>query len=629
VRLPWPFGRSEAAPADPEPTPEATASLAPPTLAPPTGAWSSLPPIQRVSGEPPVVAPAGSFLADVPGARPLPPIVGQLGHDVTPLAPSGLVAAPSHAVASLTSSAALVDRPVQRQAAAAGDAAEPEPEVVQRSAASSAATAASAPSAAGPSATIAEPLRQLSVVAPGAAADAPSRSLTRVEAWTPPAGGADRPLAHRTNVQTSSTSSTSSAASRPASPATSSAPAPTVATPVPPASSAGSAASPRRPGLGAPLTAPPTTAVQRAPDRMAPLAGTIQRRGAAARTSEAAPTGPDGSPALPIRVERAGSPQAPYVGSRVAPALPSLPVVARTTAAAPAHESEQGPASEHAHDRPAGGTGAAGPTAGPMTPASPGAGPRPTTAAVNAQRSAASTASPPTPSAVSAPARPLVGARPLLPSTTPSSAEPQGAETPAAPPGPLVAQGMPSDLVPVAAATWVNPNLAALTGPEPALPALQRSPSAARSAMAAKATAAPLALSAAGPAVQTSRREPQMTLARPAAASPAQPSAAFGAPIAYAAGAGQVPGIVATPGAPMTVQMTPAQALQTPVLAPTATAVVQRADAAPGPSPAPSEPDRSDGELEELARALFPRFQRQLRMEYVYEREARGLPYDS
>jgi len=120
-----------------------------------------------------------------------------------------------------------------------------------------------------------------------------------------------------------------------------------------------------------------------------------------------------------------------------------------------------------------------------------------------------------------------------------------------------------------------------------------------------------------------------MTLARPAAASPAQPSAAFGAPIAYAAGTGQVPGIVGTPGAPMTVQMTPAQALQTPVLAPTATAVVQRADAAPAPSPAASEPDRSEGELEELARALFPRFQRQLRMEYVYEREARGLPYDS
>ena len=148
--------------------------------------------------------------------------------------------------------------------------------------------------------------------------------------------------------------------------------------------------------------------------------------------------------------------------------------------------------------------------------------------------------------------------------------------------------------------------------------------------MAATPGAAPLSFPAAGPAaVQTSRREPQMTLARPAAASQAQPSAAFGAPIAYAAGTGQVPGIVATPGAPMTVQMTPAQALQTPVLAPTATAVVQRADVAPAPSPAPSGPDRSDGELEELARALFPRFQRQLRMEYVYEREARGLPYDS
>src|SRR6185295_601323 len=112
---------------------------------------------------------------------------------------------------------------------------------------------------------------------------------------------------------------------------------------------------------------------------------------AAARTSEATfPAGPDGSPALPMHVERAGSPQAPYVGSRVAPALPSLPVVARTTATAAEHESEHGTASEHAHDRPAGGAGAAGPTVGPMTLASsPGAGSRPTTAAVNAQRSPA------------------------------------------------------------------------------------------------------------------------------------------------------------------------------------------------------------------------------------------------
>jgi len=73
--------------------------------------------------------------------------------------------------------------------------------------------------------------------------------------------------------------------------------------------------------------------------------------------------------------------------------------------------------------------------------------------------------------------------------------------------------------------------------------------------------------------------------------------------------------------------MTPAQALATPVLAPTATAVVQRQDSAPaGPAPVPSPGSTND--LDELARAIFPKIQRQLRMEYVYEREARGLPFD-
>jgi hypothetical protein len=43
--------------------------------------------------------------------------------------------------------------------------------------------------------------------------------------------------------------------------------------------------------------------------------------------------------------------------------------------------------------------------------------------------------------------------------------------------------------------------------------------------------------------------------------------------------------------------------------------------------PAPS-PGGSRDDLDELARAIFPKIQRQLRMEYVYEREARGLPFD-
>ena len=114
MRLPWPFGRSEAAPADPEHDGRAAVSPRPADArAADRRVVVACPPIQRVGGEPPVVAPAGSFLADVPGARPLPPIVGQLGHDVTPLAPSGLVAAPPRGRVADVARGAL-GRPVQR-----------------------------------------------------------------------------------------------------------------------------------------------------------------------------------------------------------------------------------------------------------------------------------------------------------------------------------------------------------------------------------------------------------------------------------------------------------------------------------------------------------------------------------
>ena len=124
MRLPWPFGRhstegpsaAAGAPADglaPEAGPD-TADPAVAPLAPPTGAWARLPAIQRTVGDVPVVAPARPFLAGVPGARPLPPIVEPLGHEVTPLAPAGLIAAPPSPVASLTSHVPLTPRPVQR-----------------------------------------------------------------------------------------------------------------------------------------------------------------------------------------------------------------------------------------------------------------------------------------------------------------------------------------------------------------------------------------------------------------------------------------------------------------------------------------------------------------------------------
>ena len=123
---------------------------------------------------------------------------------------------------------------------------------------------------------------------------------------------------------------------------------------------------------------------------------------------------------------------------------------------------------------------------------------------------------------------------------------------------------------------------------------------------------------------------PTMTLAHPSAGT--QPSgAAQGSTTIHfpAATSGLVPGISATPPSPPVVQTQPAAAPATvPVLAPTITANVQRIDGSPSPDPAPAE-GQSESDLEELARALFPKFQRQLRMEYIYEREARGLPFDT
>jgi hypothetical protein len=116
MRLPWPFGRRsspEAPAADGGSARPATVDPAQPALAPPTGAWSSLPAIQRTIGEVPVVAPPGPFLAEVSGARPLPPIIEPLGHEVSPLAPAGQVVAHARPVASLTSRMALPRRPVQ------------------------------------------------------------------------------------------------------------------------------------------------------------------------------------------------------------------------------------------------------------------------------------------------------------------------------------------------------------------------------------------------------------------------------------------------------------------------------------------------------------------------------------
>lgn len=686
MRLPWPFGRSQAAPAETEPktdaggsAPEQAAPLAAAATAataPPTGAWTRLPPIQRVIGEPPLVAPATAFLGDVPGANQLPPIVGQLGHDVTPLAPAGLVAAPVHPVAALTSHASLVDRPVQRRADATATAAEPAAWAPAEPASADAAGVASPTPQ-----TTAEPVRHLSVVPGDAAAAPPARSLTRADVWAPPAH-ADRPLVHRTNVQASSARSTGASTGTASEPAAQPAPhaAPDAGRPVadPPLqlTSGGAqpasppASTPRRPGLGAPLASAPPTAAKRSPASAAPtgrplpgpigpaavqriggLAGssppysTIQRRGPARSvTLDGETAGPS-----PTSFGWPGSPGAPYVGSPGSGRLPSLPVVNRQ---GPAPDARPGEPADAPRVAPAAGSprepspapAAATPVGGPDATSMPfvaraTAGSRAdlaaalqrTPAAASPGTSAASGASA-TPS--SSARRPLIGARPLRPSIAPNAAP---AEVPTTSPDiapPLPVPTLPS-VQPAGAAspdvvigqTWTHPAAAVD-------PALQRALE--QSAPRPGPTALVQRLTGRGPAApapsHSDRRDaPAMTLARfagPVAGSTSGSGSAGQAAMVLPAGsAGPSPGIV---GAPPSVQASTAATLAAPALAPTATAVVQREDAAAPPAPAEGQgPGRSEGDLEELARALFPRFQRQLRMEYVYEREARGLPFDS
>ena len=116
---PQPRRRPDAAAPQPRPPP------CPNATAPPTGAWAMLPPIQRVTSGPPLVAPSGPFLDGVPGHHPLPPIVEPLGHEIGPAAPAGLVAVHAVPRPSLTSQSPM-PRPVQRSSAAA-PAAAPDP----------------------------------------------------------------------------------------------------------------------------------------------------------------------------------------------------------------------------------------------------------------------------------------------------------------------------------------------------------------------------------------------------------------------------------------------------------------------------------------------------------------------
>lgn len=84
------------------------------TVPVPSRAWASLPPIQRAAGSMPLVAAPAAFAGSLPGTQGLPPVIQELGHEVSPMATPGLVVARVRAVEQ--ASAGSVPAPVQRRA---------------------------------------------------------------------------------------------------------------------------------------------------------------------------------------------------------------------------------------------------------------------------------------------------------------------------------------------------------------------------------------------------------------------------------------------------------------------------------------------------------------------------------
>lgn len=690
MRLPWPFGRRT--PSDgPSPAaaegPAPAVPAAPGATAPPTGAWASLPPIQRTVAATPLVAPAAPFLDAVPGHRPLPPIVGHLGHDTGVAGPPGLVVARPVAVPALTSHAPM---PVQRRPAgpASPDAAdEPWPErsveaaaspepapvrrlapvpagatvrpaaapltrapavvpsTVQRSAgtgtlpaarpagAPSGTTPGSGPAQAGPAAssTVARPGSGAPAPLPAPRGTAPVRASRWAEASpvaSPPAGGLGAPLP-----------SASPAASPPVPAATAGPGVPAAAHGIPAARTAsgvsGPAAVQRRVGLGSPMTAVPASAV----DRQLPVAGPRARRphDAAGQRDPGAgvPAAPPSSVAAPAVPDAAAQPARP---------LPVLPVarLASPATGEASHRNDSG--HDHGGPAPAPGPDAVrrtGSTAGPAGQPAPAAAPATTAAAV------------PGPRATTPAIRPTLGARPLRP-RVPVQRDASAGRAADHAPAPVAAHRSPvADLpatieaiAPVAPAGEAVPLQRLTTPSDPAAPAaragLHDGPPPMREIVfpppgVAFPAMAPVATDAFGGATVLQRSA--AASGRPVPAGPAArgasaplslarpPAAAHGASAPAAGHAGDTapgPGAAAAP----VVQATRAGASGVPDI--TVRPVVQRIDGSAPPPPAGGQGGAtSDKELDELAQALFGRIRTRLRSEVIQEREARGLGFDA
>lgn len=360
MRLPWPFGQrtssdgsSSAAPAEgpdgpsvspaPSPAPRVNpgSAAAPGAVAPPTGAWRSLPPIQRTAGPAPLVASPTAFLADVPGHQGLPSIVPQLGHDASPAAPAGLVVARTTATSSLTSSAPMPMKPVPHRPAA--EAGTPDPWTMAQDARAGAAPLPATASAAEPA-----PVRTLAAVAPSATVTPPVRPLTVAPAPVP----APAPLAQR---------------SVPAGPVSTRATAPSARQP-----GGGPLAGRSTSAADGPAAAPATSSLPLA----APSGATVQRSRWSERPTSSPAATPSAQTATPAPAPRAGL-GAPISGSReMASGAPGASTHAGGSAAGArppgaAMDTPAGLAAPALHGAP-GGTRRAGlgaPVAGPLTAA--------------------------------------------------------------------------------------------------------------------------------------------------------------------------------------------------------------------------------------------------------------------
>jgi len=652
VRLPWPFGRSASSDGRSPESGGPVPAPAGPTPAPATGAWAALPPIQRTAGAAPLVAPSKPFLADVPGHNPLPPIVEPLGHETGPGAPPGLVVAQARPVPSLTSSAPLPTRPIQPRAApGVGDSGSSPWAAVVPTAGDATPTGPDGGSAAAMPAIA--PVRTLGPITAAATVRPAARPLTQA----PPLASSVQRSARGAQASSSGApgGATGRAPSPPAAPGGDSGP--SVASSRPPLpfqrgasrwSEGGSrrsegstpdrspaeagamfnAPSParnivapqapaRRPGLGAPMSVPPATAVaQRLPMRNA---GTRQLASA---------TGP-GSPGSPPTASRLGRGPAPALPALPSRALPVLPV-ARQRSGEPARSAERPSATSLpapvrgsatagvAHEHPAGGHPASLPTLGarPLRPVS-----------VTAQRQAAGA---PTETASvrhePVPARwtshdelPATITAQRQPDVVPGVPEPvrlgsagpgfTEASRPAFPSGPAGAgAGASREIV-------FPPRDEALSGAGEgatrAAPAVQRLAAVEALRVPSRSVGAPLTLARPGASPGATAATVRASQAVTPAGSPSS-----SATTAVGGSTGE-PAVQATrietgPGLP----------------AFTAIPVVQRIDGT-SPTPSADADERSDAELDELAGALFGRIRAHLRSEVIHEREARGLTFDA